>query len=171
MVRFIRGTWSSSGSSIQHDRVFTEEEKMEVYQAIINSEIETLPHLCALLQVKFVSSIPLPANKRNRATSWLHLAASECAKDSKKLFDYLLKTKTDPNQSDCYYEVNEKSANGWTPLHEAAHSGNFNAVVALLDLGADVSIVNSDFALPLHYFVKHDFSKYLFNMLLLCTLS
>eukprot|EP01102_Stenamoeba_stenopodia_P004114 TRINITY_DN142_c0_g1_i2.p1 TRINITY_DN142_c0_g1~~TRINITY_DN142_c0_g1_i2.p1 ORF type:complete len:543 (+),score=125.45 TRINITY_DN142_c0_g1_i2:281-1909(+) len=180
-VRVTRGgTWGSSNGngspSSQHkQREFTEEEKTEIYSAIINSEVETLPHLCSLLQVKFVSFIPLPANKRNRTTTWLHLAASECTKDSKKLFDYLLNTKKEKrndkssndtlddecgdNSSHYYYRVNDKNANGWTPLHEAAHAGNFDAVVSLLSHGADVSIDNSDSALPLHYFVKHDFSN------------
>ena len=47
--------------------------------------------------------------------------------------------------------VDEKNANGVTPLHHAAYGGSHSCLTELLSQGANVNAVTADKGTPLHY--------------------
>ena len=79
-----------------------------------------------------------------QGTSPLHHAARSHKPDGVEL---LLKSGADS-------DVNVRSIDNWTPLHETAYRGNFDIVRLLLSHGASVHIINDQGTSPLHHAVR-----------------
>lgn len=74
--------------------------------------------------------------------NWLHksLLGFESDEPSRKMIEYLISKGLDVNAQDCY---------GMTPLHYAMRSKNVEAIIALLNAGANPNIPNQDNLTPL----------------------
>jgi hypothetical protein len=145
---------SSSSTSILEEIPFPyrEGDRQEVYKAILSGDVELLNQVLVSLGVRSITTIPLPTSiKNHRERNWLHVAVSEGQHAS--IISFLLKPQEDGTPS--ALGINDKTGYGSTPLHEAVEAGNFTTVVALLDLGAKVSLPTPEGILPLHAFVKN----------------
>ena len=61
--------------------------------------------------------------------------------------------------------VNEKDPEGWTPLHFAAHTGNYDMMELLLAAQANPNLPTNDGTLPLHYLVRQPSSPRMLHLL------
>lgn len=134
-------------------------EKLLLYVAVdqLDDCTDKITPLCIAAIMKQTGMIAFllekGANKNSRTTANskpLHFAAC-----SGSLETFLLLF--DPEKDD----INEKGANGCTPLLLAAREGNFNLVGNLISMGADPWIANNGLALPLHYAAAYNRKKYI----------
>ena len=62
-------------------------------------------------------------------------------------------------------DINEKDADGLTPLHIAVTAGHFNAVSLLLDAQADATARNDQLNTPLHLAAMHGHTRILQHLI------
>lgn len=52
--------------------------------------------------------------------------------------------------NDCNADVNQIDANGWSALHHASSTGDYDSAVSLLEAGAKVNAYSNQIRVPLH---------------------
>ena len=58
-----------------------------------------------------------------------------------------------------YVDVNSKDDDGWTSLHVAAFNGNLDAIILLLQSGAQINSLDNDDWTPLHCAARKGYLK------------
>lgn len=127
---------------------FTEAERMQVLSAVKSGDVLQLLQVMKDLDVDSLAPIPLPECVSQVEDGWLHIAAGF---DNPKFMGFLLKASG--------VDVNSLSKELWSPLHVAAQAGHLSICELLLREGASVNTRTNTGALPIHYFVTHNFSK------------
>ncbi|MDP2436270.1 MAG: ankyrin repeat domain-containing protein, partial [archaeon] len=97
-------------------------------------------------------SAPKPADESARLLINSTVNAGDCA-----LLETLLNTGK--------YSVNERDADGWTPLHYACHQGAFSMIRLLLKAEANPNLGTNDGTSPLHYLVRQPASDEMLDTL------